>query len=213
MYRAALIAGFSLGAIFVAPGLAQLGSVGTVRDTGGPLREYSQSLSDSSGSVRESVQFGASGLRRPLSGLPVSAGSRGVYGSGSVRDGSAGSVADISRTANVPLAIWELPMVPTGSDTLHGLEGSIRNLQPSDGEEFSPETSADHIAESVPSEASSTFHLQPKAQGEESVGSFARDDSVNADSDDASELSREGPRQQTLGPDEDELVLGGEPTQ
>lgn len=110
-----------------------------MRDTGGPLRTGGVPLAETSGSVRESGGPLRSAIPGSIGGVPVSAGSRGVYGDGSVRDSSAGCVRDMSAVPVLPsLPVEILPLSSPEETTLPDIEASIRNLRPSEPEHVSP---------------------------------------------------------------------------
>lgn len=193
-------------ACFAVVALGQVGTDGSVKDTGGPLREASVSLGETSGPVRESVAPFAPNPGR-LGGWPVSAGSRGVYGSGSVHDGTAGCVSDLKR-APVPVFAPPpafIPLAPTDA-SLAGLHRTIRHLQPSDRED---ETAADQEADQeheTPPEAAEADSLaeEPDATLVDEPGLAAAIEPEQHEPPTASDPS---------SADESELLLGEKPAQ
>ncbi|MCX8072820.1 MAG: hypothetical protein N3C12_10265 [Candidatus Binatia bacterium] len=189
---------------------AQVGSVGSVRETGGPLRERSRTIAESAGSVRESTELPIFDAGRPLSGLPVSAGRQGVYGSGSVRDGSAGCVSDMKFVpASGPL-FFEAPPLASPQETLTSLELSVRRLQPSESDgdavagqdpEVDSPSGAPDGAEYQQDDTSTT--VQPE---------FAEQEQ-GSQHDWTEKHSGQALESQQLGADEAELLLSGEPTE
>lgn len=122
----------ALGWVFALPLGAQVGSAGSVAETGEPVHLPGEATTKG-GPVYESRLPAGSTLRLPLSGSPVSSGRQGVAGSGSVRDASAGSVADIGRAPQLqwlpPPAFGEeqLPAAPPPEE---GLLSVIRSVEP-----------------------------------------------------------------------------------
>ncbi len=92
------------------PASGQVGSVGPVAETGGPVHEPG-APTVRGGPVYESRLPAGSEPRLPLSGVPVRLEQRGVYGDGPVRAGTAGSVATAEEAPPVlwvpPESAWE----------------------------------------------------------------------------------------------------------
>lgn len=121
-----------LGWVFALPLGAQVGSAGSVAETGEPVHLPGEATTKG-GPVYESRLPAGSTLRLPLSGYPVSSGRQGVAGSGSVRDASAGSVADIGRAPQLqwlpPPAFGE-EQLPAAPPPAEGLLSVIRSVEP-----------------------------------------------------------------------------------
>lgn len=206
--------------VLASAALAQLGSVGPVRDTGGPLRESSQAVRDATGAVRESSLPNDGDFRRPLSGLPVSAGSRSVYGSGSVRDATAGSVADIGRSGSLPVFLFEYPQNPNSGEGLESLETSLRTLTPSEEDQTTPEETASkdtEVASDMVTESTAESE-SPPGEGEVApIREPSQHDISMHDEEAEHSLTEDSSSDQSASSvsrsDEGELLLGREPTQ
>lgn len=129
----------ALAFVLAWPVRAEVGSAGPVSETGGPVHVPAQATTKG-GPVYESRLPAGTSLSLPLSGLPVSSGRQGVAGSGSVRDGSVGSVADLGQGGDSsapwfpPLGVAE-EQHPTSPPPEEGLLSVIRSVQPLPREE------------------------------------------------------------------------------
>lgn len=167
----------------------QIGRDGTVKDSGAPLRDPGSSLSDVSGPVYESVSPVHPEHGR-LGGSPVSFGSRGVYGDGSVRDSSAGCVSDL-RNHTIPLFGLAPPAdhLNAVAAALSELNRIIQSLQPSASEaerttEPSEETGLQTADANLPGdELGTSVSQQPPAvgQGAEQADAAAVSGALSAD--------------------------------
>lgn len=202
--------GFAGVGLMASLAMGQVGQSRTVKETGGPLMEISPAVRDATGPVKEAGQPLRLDSRGSIGGVPVSAGSRGVYGSGCVRDGSAGSVADMNR---IPVEVF-LPMAATGTlapmgpANLEELHRIVTRLDPTAAEE------ADH--HSPPAESPmDTAGTSPPENYEPESGAgeplvARRPSQATSDVSDSESEAGDSP---TSTADEGQLLLGGEPTE
>jgi len=188
----------------------QVGQSRTVKESGGPLTEISAAVRDATGPVKEAGQPLRLDLRGSIGGVPVSAGSRGVYGSGCVRDGSAGSVADMNR---IPVEVF-LPMAatgtsaPTGVANLEQLHRIVTRLDPTAAEEADNDSPrAESLTDTAGSSAPDNY--EPESGAGEPLVARRPSEATS----DVSAAEPEAGESTTSTADEGKLLLGGEPTE
>lgn len=191
----------------------QVGSVGSVRETGGPMRDLSQSVSDSTGPVRESTSFPAAERGGPLGGIPVSAGSRSVYGSGCVSDGSSGSVADVTRGPLSLPVVFEIPFLAHSTETLGVLEETVRGIQPSEREETVKAENDLRDTEFAAHEPALRSDRNQQWLHDSGPPLQPMDEELTLGHAKADEAGAEHTQAVPSRPDESELLLSGEPTE